>query len=468
VLPAHLVSQSPVYDSGSATEKEEIPQGWNDDALVPESCEAVANEAVCLDDSVLPPTQVKQARCFTWTSTEAPPSSRAADKHSNKRRRDQAALGGVGGLAWSSAPMPDPIHPNSQSLASDWQENGIGNSDLSRGSMAFPLIDAQAIGEQQGVQNMKPEDKCEDLKNETTNGMLSRPIQYSNAAELGNETQRNSLSHQARAENSVEELLLKSSTFGCGPRLLESVCKLWWKNSCLSSDGSHCEVAFAKTIGGESLEADRTPLDDDFWAEASSSAQVIENLFFESVPRQHVVIHSIEVVLDLAAAKRFVERVEDDGASVGVTFHAARPEDVGRIRREGSLTKDFGSQVWAHAGTAHLHADQDQKGRRFLCVLLTAVREDLRAQVSGEKRSHGAPLGEDFQARVEERALVSHLISYSVHGGGRKRVGGGFDDPFQRRLSSAVQQAGSRQRSSSGRPRPHRGRQALSPRQPIG
>jgi hypothetical protein len=204
---------------------------------------------------------------------------------------------------------------------------------------------------------------------------------------------------------------------------------------------------------------------------------VVENLFFDSMPRQHVLIHSIDNVVQPLQARRFLQRVKDENATVGVTFYGAQPEHAGGILQNGTVPQEWGSFVGTHAGVAHLNADVDQQGRRYLCVLLTVVgaraAEEWQPQLGRMQPHQGEASALDrlaSQANIgpvdEDLILVTHLITYSVNCGGRKRVGGGFDDPFLRKLSSAIQRAGGTgtaavrsSRSGSGNSRPRRGRQ---------
>jgi hypothetical protein len=140
---------------------------------------------------------------------------------------------------------------------------------------------------------------------------------------------------------------------------------------------------------------------------------------------------------------------------------------------EGTLVDEWNARVAAHAGTAHFHAEPDQHGRRFLCVLLTAAKARPQfSQTASDRRQTGMTAHGDgglldrFAGQMQsypvdvDQILVSHLITYCVRAVGRKRVGSGFDDPFLRKLSSAAQRSGSgsHQRSNSSRSRPQRGR----------
>jgi hypothetical protein len=293
----------------------------------------------------------------------------------------------------------------------------------------------------------------------------------------------------------VEALLAKSSTLEFARLLFDAEC-----SRCMAAvHGKVPAETFVNAVGGQLTESCRPRLlqwtnnDNDFPRELVNGSQesstwalddqyrghqneaecraVIENLFFDSIPRQHVVIHAIESVANLGLAGRFVKRVKDDNAHVGVTFHGAQPEHVEHLLREGILPQNMDMRVGAHAGVAHLHAEADQRGRRIICVLLTAI-----SQNAGEHQRQPGQGGEvnvldklvsqtHYGVVDEDRSLVSHLICYGVRGG-RRRVGGGFDDPFLRRLSSAVQRASSAAtaavrgaRSNSCRPRPRRGHQ---------
>lgn len=252
-----------------------------------------------------------------------------------------------------------------------------------------------------------------------------------------------------------DALLPKSSTFDFARLLLDSVRRRCSTHNAPTHEHGNGSFAWGST-------GDAQPWNQRDEAECCA---VIENLFFDSIPRQHVMILGTENVANPGASKRFLQHIQDENLCVGVTFHGAQPEHVEGIMREGTLPEDWGIYIGAHAGVAHLHTDPDQRGRRYLCVLLTAT-----TQTAGDNRQprSGSPkLGEAnaldrlanqtyYGPAGEDRILVSHLITYSLCAGSRKRVGGGFDDPFLRRLSSAVQRAGSvpvRGQRSNSRPR---------------
>jgi len=256
----------------------------------------------------------------------------------------------------------------------------------------------------------------------------------------------------------VGALLANSSTFEFARLLLDSV-----RRRCLLHAGSNQRAAptAVNAIGGKLLDTRLPPpphgpdelsrennIKDSFkWSSVEDSEHqiesecraVIENLFFDSIPRLHVEIHSIRNVVNPVPAGCFLQRVKDENACVGLTFHGTQPEHVEGIVRNGTLPQAWGDYVGAHAGVAHLSAEADQQDRRYLCVLLTDISHrpgEPPLQMHGQTHYFG-PMAED-------RILVSHLITYVVRGGGGggKRVGGGCDDPFSRRLSSAVQRSG--------------------------
>lgn len=191
-----------------------------------------------------------------------------------------------------------------------------------------------------------------------------------------------------------------------------------------------------------------------------SSRAVIEQLFLDSIPANTVEIESIVQVLHPPMLKRFLAKVAEEQASVEVTFHGTRAEYVEQILREGlnpsmCVTGAYGrgAYVATHAGVAHQYADPDPSGRRHMCAMLVVVGN---AVVKGREGESARVTAMDslvnptqYCLLEEERLYVSHLICYRVKGGEPQRTGGGFQDPFQAKLSSAVR-ADAQRRFSAG------------------
>jgi len=400
-------------------------------------------------------------------------------------------------------------------VASSRAEDLLANKpDLDSASQLLDAAAAQVLALQSKACEELPEEECADLRNACqadedvhTQGLaLEAPSEFTVHVERhyddypevkGCNIKIDDLVNEA-ANLDAEALLSRSSAFDFARLLLDSVRKRCSAHTAsMKAMATPTRKMVAGTAGGSAMlaQAKWTENDDEFardpcigsqgtiaWGSADDIHRdevecrtVIENLFFDSIPRQHVMILGIENVANPVASKRFLQHIKEENLHVGVTFHGAQPEHVEGIMREGILPEDWQANIGAHAGLAHLHAEADQRGRRFLCVLLTAISHaagDQRQPRSGSPKlgevnamdrltnqTYYGPVGED-------RILVSHIITYGVCGGNRKRLGGGgFDDPFLRRLNSAVQRTGSvpaqdqRSNMSSSRPRLRRARQ---------
>lgn len=190
-----------------------------------------------------------------------------------------------------------------------------------------------------------------------------------------------------------------------------------------------------------------------FMQDSNMDRAAVERLFFDSMPRRHVRIDSVETVINPGLLKRFLERVTKEEACVEATFHGTRQEASEAILRNGLVPDKngiaaygHGVYVGTHAGVAHQYATPDDSGRRFMCVVLVVVgsRVVKGAQGANSTVTQLDRLVNPTQYCVvdSDRLLVSHLITYRVVGGQPRRIGGGFDDPFQRRLSRAVERSG--------------------------
>lgn len=190
---------------------------------------------------------------------------------------------------------------------------------------------------------------------------------------------------------------------------------------------------------------------------ACTADAVVEELFFDSMPRDEIVICDIEEVADAQLVQRFLRRLVADSAdkvNVEATFHGTSSSNISGILRHGLLTETCrtaaygeGAYVGTHAGVANQYADADEEGCRYMCVVLAAVGGQARKGSSGRRHSVTTldRLSNPTQYCFvdEDRLLPSHLITYRVHQSSpRKRIGGGFEDAFERQLYSAVSRAG--------------------------
>lgn len=192
------------------------------------------------------------------------------------------------------------------------------------------------------------------------------------------------------------------------------------------------------------------PLDD-------NGRALVEQLFFESMPRQNVIIDNIEHVVHEELLTRFLHRVSLERATVEATFHGTKSDSAEAIVEEGLSTSicstgnyGFGAYVATNAGTAHQYADPDAQGKRFMCIVLVVVGSKIS---KGEARKQASTTTTDRLVNPiqycfvdEDRLLVSHLITYRVHKGNGKRTGGGYQDPFEKALSNAIRRAGQRRK----------------------
>jgi len=191
------------------------------------------------------------------------------------------------------------------------------------------------------------------------------------------------------------------------------------------------------------------------------SRAVCEQQFFDSMPDEFAVIESVEQVINPRLLRRFLKGVQAQGGSVEATFHGTPTKFADNILKEG-LLKDMnttaaygkGAYVGAHAGVAHQYADPDGKGRRCMCVVLVNIGSEIKKGKMGDEQSEVTAVDRVVNPTQycfvdETRLLVSHIITYKVTGGQRKRVGGGWYDPFATKLNEAVTKA-SKDRQQGG------------------
>eukprot|EP00927_Polykrikos_kofoidii_P044359 TRINITY_DN38343_c0_g2_i1.p1 TRINITY_DN38343_c0_g2~~TRINITY_DN38343_c0_g2_i1.p1 ORF type:complete len:923 (+),score=95.06 TRINITY_DN38343_c0_g2_i1:117-2885(+) len=196
--------------------------------------------------------------------------------------------------------------------------------------------------------------------------------------------------------------------------------------------------------------------------DSQKDRSLVERLIFDSMPKRFVRIESVASVINPRLANRFLERVAAEKACVEATFHGTRVEHVDNILRAGLLpesssTKAYGHGVYVgtHAGVAHQYADPGTDGRRFMCVVLVVVGSEV---VKGEQGQMAAVTAMDRLVNPTQycfvdadRLLVSHLITYRVACANRRRIGGGWEDPFQDKLSSALRRDATRRRRKGKR-----------------
>lgn len=194
-------------------------------------------------------------------------------------------------------------------------------------------------------------------------------------------------------------------------------------------------------------EGAKTPIPKD-----KESLNVIEELFFDSMPKEFVLIETVEQVINPRLLRRFLKCVQAEPGSVEATFHGTPAKFAECILRDG-LLKDLnttaaygrGAYVGAHAGVAHQYADPDANGLRCMCVVLASTGKQIRKGEMGKEQRVTAVdrlVNPTQYCFVDEaRLLVSHLITYRVTGGIRRRVGGGWHDPFEKKLNDAITKA---------------------------
>merc|ERR1712217_996218 len=144
-------------------------------------------------------------------------------------------------------------------------------------------------------------------------------------------------------------------------------------------------------------------------------------------------IDSIVGVMRSSEAADFVRRLQEQRATVDAAF--AFP-----------VADSQGVNATKHAGVAHQHLDARDDDVRHMDVILTMVGGHERRSSLWRDVSLNTS---DAQYRFvhADRYLHSHRITYRVQGGQKRRVGGGWHDPFARALSNALQ------RSALGQPK---------------
>eukprot|EP00747_Dinoflagellata_sp_TGD_P101839 gnl/TRDRNA2_/TRDRNA2_168471_c2_seq1.p1 gnl/TRDRNA2_/TRDRNA2_168471_c2~~gnl/TRDRNA2_/TRDRNA2_168471_c2_seq1.p1 ORF type:complete len:898 (-),score=91.25 gnl/TRDRNA2_/TRDRNA2_168471_c2_seq1:115-2700(-) len=195
-----------------------------------------------------------------------------------------------------------------------------------------------------------------------------------------------------------------------------------------------------------------------------SDRLVVERLFFDSIPEKHIKILDVEQVIQPALLKQFCRQLVTDRVCVEAAFHGTRVENLDAIVAQGLSTTSCqtgaygtGAYVGTHAGVAHQYADPDESGVRHMCLVLVVVGHHAIRGHQGEAPHHGEVAMDHLVNPTQycfvdaEKLLVSHIVTYKVTGGERHRIGGGWEDPFQQKLSYAVSRAAKRRHKGGKR-----------------
>merc|ERR1712194_186286 len=243
-------------------------------------------------------------------------------------------------------------------------------------------------------------------------------------------------SHGVAHDHDMDSAVAVSS--GAGSRVSSGadVSELWWNTSgyfrprpSLSSMvGMFLIERYHTTLlhGGSRLEA--YPRFGGL--EGDETRTLIQQIFLDSMPARHVIIESIDCDIESALVAKFLRRVQEDRATVEAAF---------------AFYHSSGTNVTKHAGVAHQHVELESNDRRCVDVILMMVGG------RGPKGPQGkdvSVIGSDAQYSFvrDDSYLLSHHITYRTQGGEKRRVGGGWDDPFARALSNALQRANNQQK----------------------
>jgi hypothetical protein len=194
--------------------------------------------------------------------------------------------------------------------------------------------------------------------------------------------------------------------------------------------------------------------------ECANSSDAVTRLFLNSMPDNCVKIDSVVPIVKPELLERFNKRVSEAKCSVEATFHGTRANLVTNILKQGLNPRmcstgayGIGAYVGTHAGTAHQYADPEMSGRRHMCVVLAVVGEHAVTGQKGQQPTDTAMDRWDNPTQYcfvdADRLYVSHVITYHVTSSERVRVGGGFYDPFEIALKSAISRA-ARTENTSG------------------
>jgi len=192
----------------------------------------------------------------------------------------------------------------------------------------------------------------------------------------------------------------------------------------------------------------------------SVGRSLVEHVFFDSLPRKHIEIKQTEQVLRLDLLKKFLTKVADEASSVEICWHGTQEKYVDEILEKGlnpnlCATGAYGrgAYVGTHSGVAHQYADPNEEGWRHMCCVLVVVGSSV---VKGTEGTQSVATTCDrlvnptqYCVVEQDRLYSSHLITYRVTKMHSRRTGGGWEDPFQRKLCSALSKA-ARNRNKSG------------------
>lgn len=462
-----------VGDGESAqTSQPSAVDGWNDDTVVARNTGVLLlPENICLDDPGAPSSRQKSPGEFTWTGGDLRCEGRQVAA-AEPPREPQVVVWGHGlGVDKFESGMEHTKSAHSKDVAlSDHdshqdvvhqQQPLVNETPCRRQFQADERPDVSGMSLEDRHKRIRKEylksaardssrddyDACGDVST-ASNRELSR-----NARRTANSglSARTSYSEDGESGESItldsESLLSRPLAFATARVLLESVNQRTFVPTLSAYGNGGLPIYDGSVSFKEHFRSARLTVDPD-----TECRSTIEVVFFDSLPRQNVWIHSIDRVANHLQLQRFVQRIEEESPPIVAGFHGLHAEDVEDVWREGRIEKGCGASIGIHAGTAHAHAEPDQKGRRFMCVALVIVgrsaSSDVRALASDRMVNPT-----QYVFVEDDRLLATHLITYSVRGSGPRRVGGGFDDPFVRKLSSAVQRSGSRQRANGREPR---------------
>merc|ERR1712125_212866 len=188
--------------------------------------------------------------------------------------------------------------------------------------------------------------------------------------------------------------------------------------------------------------------------------RLINQLFFDSMPRECVAIERIEQVWPAVALCSFLQRLNEKDLVVRAAFCGAQPESVARAVIKGDLfalnvdggnsydeptgsdgsvggspeQKRFTATAEMHAGAAHRYSVPDESGVRRMMVVL--VGDLARQNASSTGASHEPPQRLSVEGGC---LLLSHVVVYRVH----------EIDPFEKKLGSAVRRSRMKEPSSA-------------------
>lgn len=192
--------------------------------------------------------------------------------------------------------------------------------------------------------------------------------------------------------------------------------------------------------------------------DTSLGSSLVEKLFYDSVPRKHVEIECIEPVLRPELLQRFLRKVAEEDTIIEACWHGTQEHHVDPIVNNGlnpslCATGAYGrgAYVGTHAGVAHQYADPNEDGWRHMFCILVVVGSSVVKGVEGRESAGVTQCDRLINPTQycfvdEERLFCSHLVTYRVNQMTNRRTGGGWEDPFQRKLVSAVTRAAKRSR----------------------